>query len=49
MISLSHRSSEENEAPQTASADFIGKKILLAEDDEMNQMFAEASLAELLN
>ena len=34
------------EAPEPEKADFTGKRILLAEDNEMNQMIAEAILTE---
>ena len=37
---------EESAAPEAEKADFSGKRILLAEDNEMNQMIAQAILTE---
>ena len=39
------KESEKNE-PETEAVDFTGKKVLLAEDNEMNQMIAQAILTE---
>ena len=45
-MSDSFRNGLEDEEPEAKAVDFTGKKVLLAEDNEMNQMIAKAILTE---
>ena len=46
VLSDSFRNGLEDEEPEAKAVDFTGKKVLLAEDNEMNQMIAKAILTE---
>ena len=46
VLSAPFRTAPEEEAPAAENVDFSGRRILLAEDNEMNQMIAEAILTE---
>ena len=46
VLAAPFQSGHEDAEPETNTADFSGKKVLLAEDNEMNQMIAQAILTE---
>ena len=46
VLAAPFQSGHEDAEPETNTADFSGKRVLLAEDNEMNQMIAQAILTE---